>query len=167
MNVIKLILDWFLSFFKKLPYPEESRLKEPMTSFADIQKLRYRWLKERAVPLKDWEYWENITIRLAPDAPFAWCSGEEIAINPYWGNVGVLAHEAAHRSWSFLTEQEKRDFAVEHDRLKVSDPYLRLLYSKNQYGLSSDIEGHAEVMRYLCNTMPESLKKFYPRLLES
>jgi len=39
-----------------------------------------------------------------------------------------------------------------------------LLYAKNPYGLTNDIEGHAEVYRYIGEKMPEQLKRYYPML---
>ena len=48
--------------------------------------------------------------------------------------------------------------------LKNSDPLIRLLYSKNAYGLTNDIEGHAEVYRYIGQWMPAQMKPYYPML---
>jgi hypothetical protein len=55
-------------------------------------------------------------------------------------------------------------FASLYTTLKASDPLIRLLYSRNTYGLTSDIEGHAEVYRYAGQQMPGQLKQFYPML---
>lgn len=153
-----------LNLFKKnkLPHPEESRLTTPVT---DITAVREKWMKVYRVPVAYLEYWRGVKITLDDSVPFAWCSSEEIRINPYWANPGVLAHEAAHRSYSFLNKDEKSAFAVEHERQKVNSPMVRLLYSINQYGLSSPIEGHGECYRYLCTDMPKSLQLYYPKLL--
>ena len=43
----------------------------------------------------------------------------------------------------------------------------KLLFSRNTYGLTNDIEGHAEVYRYIGQQMPEQLKQYYPRLFEN
>lgn len=153
-----------LNLFKKeskLPHPEEARLTKPIE---DVEVTRHAWFVKYQVPMAYWSYWQNIQITITPDVSFADCSSEEIRVNPYWANPGVLAHEAAHRSYSFLSDDEKAAFAVEHDRQKANSPMVRLLYSINQYGLTSQIEGHAECYRYLAEKMPEDLKIFYPKL---
>jgi hypothetical protein len=48
--------------------------------------------------------------------------------------------------------------------LKSTDPLIKQLYSINTYGLGSDVEGHAEVYRYIGQQMPAQLKPFYPML---
>jgi hypothetical protein len=63
-----------------------------------------------------------------------------------------------------LTGEQKREFSAVYAPLKRKDPLIVYLYSINSYGLTSDIEGHAEVYRYICEKMPEALKIYYPKL---
>lgn len=81
-----------------------------------------------------------------------------------WLNPGVIAHEQAHNSYALLTDAQKAQFSALYEPLAASDPLIRYLYSVNAYGLSSDVEGHAEIYRYLWPEIPEVLKQFYPKL---
>ena len=87
-----------------------------------------------------------------------------LAIKPGWLNPGVVAHEQAHNSYAFLNPTQKSAFSSLHTSLKSTDPLIKQLYSINTYGLSSDVEGHAEVYRYIGQQMPAQLKPFYPML---
>jgi hypothetical protein len=58
----------------------------------------------------------------------------------------------------------KADFKKAYTPLINSDPLIVFLYSRNTYGLSSVVEGHAEVYRYIGDKMPEKLKPYYPKL---
>ncbi len=87
-----------------------------------------------------------------------------MAIQPKWLNPGVIAHEAAHYCYDLLSTSQIADFSTIYRALKDSDPLIRLLYSRNTYGLTNDIEGHAEVYRYIGQQMPIQLKPYYPKL---
>jgi hypothetical protein len=63
-----------------------------------------------------------------------------------------------------LTPAMKANFSAVYTTLKNTDPLIRLLYSQNTYGLTNDVEGHAELYRYLGEKMPEQLKQFYPKM---
>jgi hypothetical protein len=107
---------------------------------------------------------------LKQDSPAAtWEMGGRrfLAIKPQWLNPGVIAHEQAHNSYALLPPEGKAQFAAVYSRLRGVDPLICLLYSKNRYGLTNDIEGHAEVYRYIGQQMPADLKLFYPRLFDS
>jgi hypothetical protein len=87
-----------------------------------------------------------------------------MVIKPKWLNPGVIAHEQAHNSYALLTPAQKASFSTVYTPLKNTDPLIKLLYSKNAYGLTNDIEGHAEVYRYLGRQMPQQLVPYYPQL---
>jgi hypothetical protein len=133
------------------------------------------------VPEQNWEYWKTaidirvydnyppslISIGIKQDTPAAtWEAGgkRHLAIKPQWLNPGVIAHEQAHNSFALLTPSQKVNFPSVYAPLKETDYLIKLLYSKNTYGLSNDIQGHAEVYRYIGQQMPEQLKPFYPKL---
>ena len=85
-------------------------------------------------------------------------------IKPEWVNPGVIAHEQAHNSYALLTSEQKTGFTATYTPLKTSNPLLVFLFSKNSYGLTNEIEGHAEIYRYLGAEMPQELKKYFPKL---
>ena len=81
-----------------------------------------------------------------------------------WFNPGTIAHEQAHHAWVELTAEQRTAFEQEYHPIIKTNPLIKLLYSQNTYGLTSIAEGHAEVYRYLGQSMPDVLKKFYPKL---
>jgi len=86
-------------------------------------------------------------------------------IRPEWANPGVIAHELAHESYSLLNAGQKAGFGVELNRLENTNNMVRLLYSRIPYAKANVIEAHAEIYRYMGEWMPETLKKYYPKLL--
>jgi len=81
-----------------------------------------------------------------------------------WFNVGVIAHEQAHNSYALLSGFDKLMFALIYNCLRPFNSLIKQLYSQNQYGLTSNIEGHAELYRYLGEQMPSILMRYYPKL---
>ena len=81
-----------------------------------------------------------------------------------WLNPGVVAHEQGHNSYALLTDAQKTQFTTLFDSLKQTDAKLIYLWSVNSYGLTNDVEGHAETYRYWGSEMPDSLKIYYPKL---
>jgi len=165
-----------------IPHPEESMNPSATLTNINVNEIINKWLTGWEVPNEHWTYWKStidlqvyaiypaslIAMGLKPDTPAGtWESGgrRHLAIKPQWLNPGVIAHEQAHNSYALLTSDQKVGYSNVYSTLKNSDPTIRLLYSKNQYGLTNDVEGHAEVYRYIGQWMPEQLKIFYPRLL--
>jgi hypothetical protein len=166
-----------------IPHPEEPRNPNATVANTDVQKVVQQWFTQWSMPVKYQDFWATATdIQLfdvwtpeiyarfptikPTDAAFRWADSR----NHYyciasWFNPGVTAHESAHTSWGFLNGAERARFAIAHDICKLQDPLVKLLYSINTYGLTSDIEAHAECYRYLGNKMPAVLKVFYPRLM--
>ena len=164
-----------------LPHPEE-----PMNSLATLANTNVmatiiKWLSDWEVPTLfffkqktayDMQVFDIypasiIGMGLNQDTPSAtWeASGKRhLVIKPKWLNSGVIAHEQAHNSYALLTPAQKTAFSAVYIPLKNTDPLIKLLYSKNAYGLTSDIEGHAEVYRYIGKLMPAQLTMYYPRL---
>jgi hypothetical protein len=167
--------------FMSIPHPEEPMNPSATLAHTDTMKILTKWLSDWGVPEQNWEYWKTaidlqvyesypqalISMGIKQDTPAAtWEAGgkRHLAIKPPWLNPGVIAHEQAHNSFALLTPSQKANFPVVYSRLKETDYLIKLLYSKNTYGLSNDIEGHAEVYRYIGQQMPEQLKPFYPKL---
>jgi hypothetical protein len=153
-----------------LPYPEEPPDQSRTVDNTDLDAVLDEWEIKYKVPESNRDYWKTrIAIKMDDTLPYPAGTYERdgvrhLNVRPPWANPGVIAHEQAHNSYALLTEAEKAEFSKVYGPLKTKDPLIVLLYSKNTYGLTSDIEGHAEVYRYLGDQMPEKLKRFYPKL---
>jgi len=153
-----------------LPHPEEKpdySQTVQNTSFADMQE---RWFETYSVPLQYRSFWrDKIVAKVTSNIAYPAGTWEEngvrhLSVKPEWLNPGVIAHEQAHTSYALLTGEQKKEFSRAYSLLKNTDPLIKLLYAKNPYGLTNDIEGHAEVYRYIGEKMPEQLKRYYPML---
>jgi hypothetical protein len=164
-----------------LPHPEEPVNEKQTVANAFTQMILQKWLTDWNVPSEYWDFWKTRIKLTVYDTWPAECLALGIKIDTpayaielngirqlnslaKWLNPGVIAHEQAHNSYALLTNPEKEAFSTEYKAVKGSDPYIVLLYSLNNYGLQSDIEGHAEVYRYIGDKMPGQLKKYYPKL---
>jgi hypothetical protein len=156
-----------------IPHPEEAPDPSITMDNYDIDVVFDKWMHDYQVPAENHDHWRNvieIEVTNNLDSPAAtWdnpgTGKRHLAVKPAYLNPGVLAHEQAHNSYALLTGQQKRAFSAAYTPLKTSDPLITYLYSINSYGTTSDIEGHAELYRYLCEKMPVVLKKFYPKLI--
>ena len=181
----------FSKLFKKksatltIPYPEEASDPLQTVENTNVDGVILQWLRNYRVPLTEWDWWKTkIAIHIYnfwPDeilARYRSIHGDTPAFtveengqrNLYclapFLNPGVVAHEQSHTSYSLLTDAQKQGFSILYNQLKTTDPLIVLLYSKNTYGLTNDIEGHAEIMRYLGpDKMPERLKQYYIKLI--
>ena len=160
-------------WFKKklvLPHPEEKPNYLQTADNVDVSLTVYEWLVNYHVPSEHWDYWRtkvDITIDTAISYPAGVWEADGIrhmAVRPEWLNAGVVAHEQAHNSYALLSDIDKQFFSAAYMSLKATDPLIKLLYKTNTYGLTNDVEGHAEVYRYLGGKMPEVLKQYYPKL---
>jgi hypothetical protein len=166
-----------------IPHPEEPMNAAATLENTSVHATVIRWLQDWSVPSRYWDYWEKaidievhesypaslISMGITQDTPAAtWEAGgrRHLAVKPQWLNPGVIAHEQAHNSYALLTPEARVAFSAVYAAAKNTDALIRLLYSRNGYGLSNDIEGHAEVYRYIGQHMPESMKQYYPKLFE-
>jgi hypothetical protein len=164
-----------------IPHPEEPMNPSATLMNTNVAAVITKWLLDWGVPSQYWDYWKTaidmqvydiyppslLSMGLNQDTPSAtWDAGgkRHLAIKPRWLNPGVIAHEQAHNSYALLTLPQKAAFSAVYAPLKNADPLIKFLYSKNAYGLTSDIEGHAEVYRYIGKQMPAQLLVYYPRL---
>jgi hypothetical protein len=156
-----------------IPHPEEPADYSITMANYNIDAVFDKWMLGYRVPAENRDYWRNaieIEVTSALESPAAtWdnrrTGKRHLAVKPEYLNPGVLAHEQAHKSYALLTEQQKREFSTAYTPLKTTNPLITYLYSINRYGTTSDIEGHAELYRFLCEKMPSVLKKFYPKLI--
>ena len=165
-----------------ITHPEEPPDYTKTVDNVDVSDTITQWLVDYDIPNEYWGYWGSmIDIQVYDQYPaymlqwgvkqdypsFAWESDgkRHIAIKPEYLNAGVLAHEQAHNSFALLTETQKSQFAHHYTLLKDTDPLIKLLYSINPYGLTSDVEAHAELYRFLGWDLPIELHEFYPKLL--
>jgi hypothetical protein len=153
-----------------VPYPEEPPNPSQTMSNTNITLALLRWLSDYSVPRQYQTFWENsIEVRLddtinVPALTYEQFGKRHLVIRPEYLNSGVIAHEQAHTSYSLLTEAEKKDFELDYLMVNTTPLVLRL-FTTNTYGLTSFIECHAELYRYLNESMPEVLKKYYPKLM--
>jgi hypothetical protein len=183
INFFKTIIIWLISPFRKkkpaptptptpipttIPHPEEPPDYSKTIDNTTTEGLLEAWFYGWNVPQHHQTWWRNeMSIEISLEYPSAAATiseAKQMWIRPEWANPGVLAHELAHVSHSTLTEPRKAEFSADYTLLKDTDPLIKLLYSQNTYGLTNDIEGHAEVYRYLGEQMPEQLKQYYPNM---
>jgi len=144
-----------------LPHPEEAS----GTSARTIEDIKLEWFVQWDVPDKYIKFWNTVKIEVTTKVSVADTIAEtkHMRINPQWVNQGVLAHEMAHISYALLTEQQKQDFILAYDSV-IGAPLLVLLREQKPYSLTSMVEMHAEIYRYLGQSMMTELKLFYPKL---
>ncbi len=169
---------------KPLPHPEEAMNPAATLANTDVSAVIAKWLSDWEVPAQYWDQWKKsvdiqiyeiypgpiLAMGINQDTPAATWEADgkrHLAIKPAWLNPGVIAHEQAHNSYAYLKPNEKSAFSMFYTAFKKSDPFIQLLYSKNSYGLTNDVEGHAEVYRYIGQQMPAQLKPYYPFLFSS
>ena len=156
----------------KIPFPEEPMHPLATVGTVSVMEVLNRWMSDYEVPLPHRSWWlSKIVIMLDPELAYPACTWEEnsvryMKVRPEWLNPGVIAHEQAHNSYALLTEQLKLDFAATFETEKYSSRLLKVLFKTNTYGLTSAVEGHAEVYRYCGQSMPVALKPYYPKLID-
>ena len=157
-------------FRPEIPYPEETPDYTRTLDNTRIDEVLNEWLLNYKVPCEYWSFWKTkIVIGVTEAIPYPAQQWEQdgvrhLQVRPEWVNPGVIAHEQAHNSFALLSGVDKQFFSIAYNPLKDTDPLIKLLYSINSYGLTSEIEGHAEIYRYLGGQMPDILKQYYPRL---
>lgn len=183
MGWIKRLLELIFKPRLSLPHPREPQDLSATVLTVDKTAVLGRWLSGWHVLAKYHDYWLNKINLYVYDAwppeilttysniqtttpGFALSEGQGRAVYVLasWLGPGVIAHEQAHNSYALLTESDRAAFEAAYNTVKDTDPLIRLLYSQNQYGLTSIVEGHAEVYRYLGERLPDSLKRYYPKL---
>lgn len=182
---------WLKNLFHKSPpeepeyhlsHPEEPVNYDQTAENISVSSFLDKWLIDWHVPPEFHDYWrEAIVITVKPDltvpingiptvVPAATYKGDDgkrhLDIRPEWLNPGVIAHEQAHNSYALLTDEQILAFHNIYIVLKWQHPLIKFLFSQNSYGLSSDVEGHAEIYRYLEGQIPDTLKPFYPKLMK-
>ncbi len=163
-----------------LPHPEEPQNPNATVQNIHIDAILDDWMIEYKVPETEYSYWRNqIDIKLFdfwPDEQITWGATKDtpafaleldgkrhLYCLAKWFNAGVIAHEQAHNSYALLTEGQKLSFQLSYNYYKDNDKMIQYLYSINKYGLTNDIEGHAEIYRY--GVVPEALRYYYPKLI--
>ena len=166
---------------QSLPHPEEPKDYTKTVANTDIPAVVAQWFAEWEVPVDKQSIWAN-TVQIDlydawPQEILSWGLQQDTPACAYtkngvkhlaalapWFNKGVVAHEQAHAAYANLTSTEKAEFDVAFRLSLVGDDLMIFLDKQNGYMNTSNIEGHAEVYRYLGQYMPEQLKKFYPNL---
>jgi hypothetical protein len=138
--------------------------------------MREDWMEDWEVPEEHQPFWWEIQIRIVENyiypASITYLSNltESISdnflftLNPFWDTKGVCAHEMAHVSKKLMTTEQWKQFESISSALMTTNDLLIALFQRNGYGLTSVVERHAEIYRYLGQYMPEELKQFYPKM---
>jgi len=145
-----------------IPHTEEAKNPNATLENVDIEIVLNKRLTDWKVPPAYWQFWKiKIVISLksplivngneVPAATYDIGGVRHLDVEPEWLNPGVIAHKQAHNAYALLSNKQKTDFAAIYTPLINNDPMIVLLYSQNEYGLTSVIEGHAEIYRYLWN----------------
>ncbi len=157
-----------------LPHPEEPPNFNQTVQNVNVEQFLDLWLQNWQVPQTYWDYWKTqivITIDPTFSAPAGTYDGPDgkrhLVVRPEWLNPGVIAHEQAHNSYALLPHEDKCDFGYVLGTLKDHDQLVKYLFKINSYGLTNNIEAHAEIYRYIGEKMPNKIKRFYPKLLEA
>ena len=151
-----------------LPHPEQPPEYSATIENTDIHAVIAEWFEEYDVPLEYQSYWINdcnIKVSLAYKYPAATIAQTKtVYVRPEWCNPGVIAHEVCHIIWQSLTEEERIDFENKMYDERQKNKLLALAWETKPYMQTNVIEAHAEIYRYLGQYMPESLKKYYPKV---
>ncbi len=150
-----------------IPHPEEPPNDLATVDNVSMDNVLAKFFAKYNISLDNQVFWQGMKFILDPAYQYpagTVAQNMTMWLQPRYANPGVLAHELAHVSWNLLTGWEKSSFGMFHDAAKLNDPLVKLLYSKNRYGLTSQTEGHAELARYLGRQMPKELLKFYPKI---
>jgi hypothetical protein len=156
---------------KTLPHPEEPRNDNQTLENTNVSMFYEKWFTDWEVPEQYHLFWQlAIDVKLDVTIPYAagvWADGNGVHLRcrPEYMNAGVLAHENAHNSYALLTPDEKLEFESVYGLEVENNELMVYLDSVNSYMNTTVVEAHAEVYRYLGQYMPESLKKFYQRLM--
>jgi len=169
--------DKLKALFKRqpVPHPEESMNPQATLRNTDIKGVIKEWYSIWNVPQIKQPFWDSVSVTLVENLycvvnnqmvkvpALTYADTKEMSVDPMWANPGVIAHEMAHISYSFLTITDVAQFNITYEEVKP-DALVQLLESKNQYMKTNTVELHAEVYRYLGEKMPPKLKTFYPKL---
>jgi len=151
-----------------VPFPKEPENPTATLDNTDLQSVIASWMVSREVPVAYRLFWtEGVKIQLSYQYPYAAASAETLRVwvNPVHATPGVVAHECAHISYRYLSDDDRIAWASSFDHALVHDCLLKFVSEKEPYMLHNYIEAHAEVYRYLGPQMPKELKRFYPKLI--
>ncbi len=160
-----------------LTHPEEPANPEATVDNVDVSATFMKWLRDWMVPQEQRVLWSKVIIELNPNNPYGaacsyyWEIPPRVVFKPAYLNPGAMAHEFAHYEYfERLTLDQQETFSATYQQLMLTDPLLQLMrdqkpYVQMNFSKNFDVEGHAEVYRYLGDKMPAELRIFYPDLL--
>ena len=163
----KVISELFTGW--KPPYPEEKFDPDATVENKFADDAIFRWYHDYNVPYRFREYWGlQVIIEIAASFQYpagVWEEGgkRHMVVQPGYLNSGVIAHEQAHNSYALLTLDWKAWFAQAYIRVQDTEQ-IKKLWKYRSYGTINYTELYAELYRYLGEFMPDSLKRYYPKL---
>jgi hypothetical protein len=152
-----------------IPHPEEPPDTNATVATTDMGKVLQDFFITYEVPEKFWSFWQTVKFVVDPDYQYTAATSAQTMtmwIQPQFANPGVMAHELCHVSWNMLTDAERIKFDWNFAESLVGDALVMLLDRQNSYMNTSNIEGHAELFRFLGNAMPAELFQYYPKLID-
>jgi len=181
------LLNLFIKSLNRLPHPEEAQDTSKTVANTNIDSVIQDWFKNWKVPQKYHSYWKNnVCVHIFDTWPADVLNTykEVLTVTPSfvveidgirhlyslasWFNKGVMAHEMAHNSYSYLSSDQKISFELAFNSVSGDDWIIKLRrlksYMDKTNAMGLHVEGHAEIYRYRGEYMPASLKKFYPKL---
>ena len=154
-----------------IPHPEEPPDYTKTVNNINVDEVITQWLESYNVPKEFWDYWRNqIVIEVTDTIPYpaGTYDGDDgkrhLIVRPEFLNPGVIAHENCHNSYALLTEDDKKRWNSVYQDVKENNALIKYLFSIKSYGLTNEIEGHAEIGRFIGQFMPDEIKHFYPKL---
>jgi hypothetical protein len=147
-----------------LPYPEEAENVNATMSNVDIKLVFEHWMINYNVPLSNVPFFKTIKLELTELPITAGKVGTTLLFSHKWANTGVMAHEMAHIVYDLLTYIQREEFSSLYKIERETNELVKLVFRTHGYAYTNDIEAHAEIYRYLGDKMPDSLKKYYPKL---
>lgn len=153
-----------------LRHPQEMPDYTQTIDNINLDVVFHKWMNDWGIPWENYNYWRSvIVINVTLAIPYPAQTWEQdgvrhLDVRPEWCSAGVLSHEQGHNAYALLTDSQKTDFDILFDSIKHTDPKLVYLWTINSYGLSSNVEGHAETLRYWGQEMPPELRQFYPKI---
>ena len=173
-QLLQAFRNWWLGYkppiiieSPSLPHPQETQNFQDV----DLTLLLNNWFAQWGVPYKHRAFWRGWNIVLIKNLSYqgksypALTYPDRTEIDPIWANCGVVAHELAHVSWTYLSEEQRLKFESIYMSLRDSGMIQHMRKQTDYYADTNMQEAHSECYRYLGQQVNSQLREFYPRLI--
>lgn len=178
---LKTLLDLFRPkvITPQLPHPEEPVNPSQTVANTSVDGVITEWLISYRVPTEYHSFWRTqvevflydewppeLLSQFGFSNPCGWATvvdgKRQIYSLARWFNPGVVAHEIGHQAFFTLPEDTQKAFRCDYNKSLTTNKSLQLFAT--QRFPPNDTELHAEVYRFLGETIPMELREYYPRL---